>query len=82
MPTQSNTQSISARPDKEREGSPAVNGDFYRVADLLGAEDQALLRRVRTFMEGANHHSLSGACGVPLRADPGLRRFGRRGRGL
>jgi hypothetical protein len=37
---------------------------------------------VRTFMEGANHHSLSGACGVPLRADPGLRRFGRRGRGL
>ena len=29
----------------------SVGGDFYRVADLLSAEDQSLLRRVRTFME-------------------------------
>ena len=37
-------------PDHRHEGS-IVGGDFYRVADLLSAEDQSLLRRVRTFME-------------------------------
>jgi glutaryl-CoA dehydrogenase len=30
---------------------PAVDGDFYKVAHLVDAEDQALLRRVRTFAE-------------------------------
>jgi glutaryl-CoA dehydrogenase len=30
---------------------PAVDGDFYKVAHLVNAEDQTLLRRVRTFAE-------------------------------
>ena len=30
---------------------PAVNGDFYQISTILIEEDQALLRRVRDFME-------------------------------
>ena len=30
---------------------PAVNGDFYQIGTILSEEDQALLRRVRDFME-------------------------------
>jgi len=30
---------------------PAVNGDFYQISTILSEEDQALLRRVRDFME-------------------------------
>jgi len=30
---------------------PAPNGDFYHYADLLNAEERAILQRVRTFME-------------------------------
>ena len=29
----------------------APNGDFYHYADLLNAEERAILQRVRTFME-------------------------------
>jgi glutaryl-CoA dehydrogenase len=50
MPTQHDTGESQARTDHRHEGS-IVAGDFYRVADLLSAEDQSLLRRVRTFME-------------------------------
>ena len=50
MPTQQNTGASDARPDEGQKGA-SVHGDFYRIADLLGTEDQALLRRVRTFME-------------------------------
>ena len=50
MPTQHGTGSSQAQPDHRHE-TDIVGGDFYRVADLLNAEDQSLLRRVRTFME-------------------------------
>jgi glutaryl-CoA dehydrogenase len=49
--------SMSARNDTSAasrisaEAIRPVDGDFYGVAQLLGAEDQALLRRVRTFAE-------------------------------
>src|SRR4051794_39253819 len=41
---------------RERKGTapkplPAPNSDFYELADTLKAEEQALLRQVRTFME-------------------------------
>jgi glutaryl-CoA dehydrogenase len=48
--TQHDTGASQAQADHRHEGS-IVGGDFYRVADLLSAEDQSLLRRVRTFME-------------------------------
>jgi glutaryl-CoA dehydrogenase len=44
MPTQHGTGSSQAHSD-------IAAGDFYRAVDLLSAEDQSLLRRVRTFME-------------------------------
>jgi glutaryl-CoA dehydrogenase len=50
MPAQHGTGTSHAQPDHRHEAD-VVGGDFYRVADLLSAEDQALLRRVRTFME-------------------------------
>jgi glutaryl-CoA dehydrogenase len=50
MPTQHDTGASQAKADHRREGC-TVGGDFYRVADLLSAEDRSLLRRVRTFME-------------------------------
>jgi glutaryl-CoA dehydrogenase len=50
MSTQHDMDANQARPDHRHEGD-IVDGDFYRVADLLSAEDQSLLRRVRTFME-------------------------------
>ena len=30
---------------------PPVNGDFYRIADLLDPKEQAIVRRTRAFME-------------------------------
>jgi glutaryl-CoA dehydrogenase len=30
---------------------PAVDGDFYRIVDLLNAEERAVVKRVREFME-------------------------------
>ena len=51
MPTPHDTGASRVQPDRKPKGLAAVDGDFYRVADLLDAEDQALLRRVRTFME-------------------------------
>lgn len=51
MLTPHDTGAGRVQPDKESKSSAAVDDDFYRVADLLNAEDQALLRRVRTFME-------------------------------
>jgi glutaryl-CoA dehydrogenase len=50
MSTQHGTGASQARPDHRPEGD-IVAGDFYKTADLLSAEDQSLLRRVRTFME-------------------------------
>ena len=50
MPLQHGTGTSQAQPDHRHEAD-IVGGDFYRVADLLSAEDQSLLRRVRTFME-------------------------------
>jgi len=31
---------------------PPIDGDFYRIADVLNDKERALLRRVRTFTEG------------------------------
>src|ERR1700733_13740962 len=50
MPTQQGIGGNQAQPDHRHEAD-IVGGDFYKVADLLSAEDQSLLRRVRTFME-------------------------------
>ena len=30
---------------------PPVNGDFYRIADLLDPKERAVVKRVRDFME-------------------------------
>jgi glutaryl-CoA dehydrogenase len=50
MPTKQGAARSQAQPHHRHEGG-IVDGDFYRVADLLSADDQSLLRRVRTFME-------------------------------
>ena len=51
MPTPDATATGRVLLDRKPDGAPPVDGDFYRQADLLAAEDRALLRRVRTFME-------------------------------
>ena len=30
---------------------PPVNGDFYKIADLLDPKERAVVKRVRDFME-------------------------------
>ena len=41
----------TATPARKREYSPPpVDGDFYRIADILDAEQRAVLKRVRDFM--------------------------------
>jgi glutaryl-CoA dehydrogenase len=50
MPTQHGTGERQAQSDHRYEGDIA-GADFYSTADLLSAEDQSLLRRVRTYME-------------------------------
>ena len=48
---------------------PPVEGDFYRIADLLDDNERAILKRVRNFTEGrsrADHRGLLGARQVPL----------------
>ena len=32
---------------------PLVNGDFYRITDLLDQKERAVVKRVRDFMEAA-----------------------------
>jgi glutaryl-CoA dehydrogenase len=53
MPTRSRTQRPApASPGGAAPGpTPAIDGDFYQVAQLVGPEDAALLRRVRAFAE-------------------------------
>src|SRR5262249_60705538 len=36
---------------REKEYSPPVNADFYRIADLLDPKERAVVKRVRDFME-------------------------------
>ncbi len=51
MSAQHDTGASRAQPGKGPAHPAAGAGDFYRIADMLEAEDQALLRRVRAFME-------------------------------
>jgi len=58
---------------------PAVDGDFYQIADLLSKEEQQLLGRVRAFMEQQvapiiNHYWTRAA--FPFDILPGLRALG------
>ncbi|HZC96323.1 MAG TPA: acyl-CoA dehydrogenase family protein [Bradyrhizobium sp.] len=39
----------AARPDY---APPPIDGDFYRIANVLNEQERALLRRVREFTEG------------------------------
>ncbi|MGZ3716575.1 MAG: acyl-CoA dehydrogenase family protein, partial [Ktedonobacterales bacterium] len=38
-------------PDAQASAGPQVTGDFYGIVSTLSAEDQAIVQRVRTFME-------------------------------
>jgi glutaryl-CoA dehydrogenase len=51
MSTHRETHDSPARREKHYKGVAAEHGDFYRTADLLDPADQALLKRVRAFME-------------------------------
>jgi glutaryl-CoA dehydrogenase len=44
--------SLQDSPARKREYiPPPIDGDFYRIADLLNGEERALVKRVRDFME-------------------------------
>jgi glutaryl-CoA dehydrogenase len=44
--------SLQDSPARKREYiPPPIDGDFYRIADLLNGEERALVKRVREFME-------------------------------
>jgi glutaryl-CoA dehydrogenase len=52
MSTRHDTERMAARQDTSATPpDPAADGDFYQITGLLSAEDQALLSRVRAFME-------------------------------
>ena len=36
---------------KQEYSPPAVNGDFYKIADVLDPKERAVVKRVRDFME-------------------------------
>ena len=65
---------------------PPVNGDFYRITDLLDPKERAVVKRVRDFMEAEvapDHRRLLGKGPVSARNHPearGARRQYRRGR--
>jgi glutaryl-CoA dehydrogenase len=43
---------VAAAPARKKEYSPPpVNGDFYRIADVLDPKERAVVKRVRDFME-------------------------------
>ena len=43
---------VPAAPARKKEYSPPpVNGDFYKIADLLDPKELAVVKRVRDFME-------------------------------
>jgi hypothetical protein len=53
---------------------PQVNGDFYQIGSTFSEEDQALLKRVRSFMETEvvpNYQSVLDTRGIS--ASAGLR---------
>jgi glutaryl-CoA dehydrogenase len=43
--------SDTQQPDERMRALPLMTGDFYGVASVLSAEDQAIVQRVRAFME-------------------------------
>ena len=50
--SETNTMTTTAtRPVKQPKPLPAPNSDFYQLADTLNAEELALLKQVRAFME-------------------------------
>ncbi len=50
--SETNTMTTTAtRPVKQPKPLPAPNSDFYQLADALNAEELALLKQVRAFME-------------------------------
>jgi glutaryl-CoA dehydrogenase len=49
--TTRSTAADSTLPPKTPKVLPPVSGDFYDIASVLGAEDAALVARVRSFME-------------------------------
>src|SRR5215510_8878265 len=51
QPSPMNLQQVDGAKRAAADALPAVDGDFYRVAELANPEDQALLRRVRAFAD-------------------------------
>ena len=51
MSTQNGPRQARSRRPTAAVPSPAVDGDFYKIAQLVSTTDQALLRRVRAFAE-------------------------------
>ncbi len=51
MSAQQDNEAGQIQPAKRATRPAAESGDFYRIADMLDEADQALLRRVRNFME-------------------------------
>jgi glutaryl-CoA dehydrogenase len=51
-PSQGNIMTVQGSPrGKPEYVPPSIDGDFYRIADLLNDEERALVKRVREFME-------------------------------
>jgi glutaryl-CoA dehydrogenase len=51
MAAQPNARQARAKRSSADALPPAVDGDFYKIGQLVGSADQALLRRVRAFAE-------------------------------
>ena len=51
QPSPMNLQQVDGAKRAAADALPAVDGDFYKVAELANPEDQALLRRVRAFAD-------------------------------
>ena len=45
------TTAIALKPSVTRKQLPPPNGDFYHITETLSADEQALLKKVRSFME-------------------------------
>jgi hypothetical protein len=61
-----------ASPAKDRKSAPlpAPNSDFYELLETLPAEELAVVKQVRTFMEtkiAPHHHEVLGRRCIPIR---------------
>src|SRR5689334_4295927 len=51
MTTESHVANAAAKPASPRKPLPAPNADFYQLVDILPADELAIVKQVRAFME-------------------------------